>query len=144
MPIQTRKLDSLWNRIDGDGDDADKDAPAADNSTSNDAAAASGADWWDEKRPSLEHTQSFCSNLYVVWDEQGTEDPFIVVSEGPPTLDDLGLPQDDQECDDDARSAVSEPAQMGLFDDSFHTREDMEEQKENKRWLMAWDDLALL
>ncbi|CAB9530032.1 expressed unknown protein [Seminavis robusta] len=136
-----KNFEILWK---GTGVDAPAtDAPTASETpdTTNSASDAIAEAWCNLKEDYDDEmdSKSFGSNLYVVWDQQGKEDPYIVVSEGP-SFDSMGLTSDHHHYHD-TRSVVSEPAHMGMFDDSFHTTDDMDE---NKKWLMAWDDLALL
>ena len=102
-------------------------------------------DWWDVREhegAALKRTQSFVSSLYVIWDEDGEKDPFIYVGEGP--CDELNDSMKDGALNGaGARSVFSEPENMGRLEDSFATSEEASDPTRN-RWLMAWDDLALL
>jgi hypothetical protein len=104
-------------------------------------------DWWnvegeEEEMALQDTTESFCSNVFIIWNEEGEQDPVIVVSEGQsaPHLSNQSSSSTEYH---DARSVASEPANMGMFDDSFHTLDSIGNLV-SKQWLMAWDDLALL
>ena len=90
-------------------------------------------DWWEVgagDTPSLKQTQSFVSKLHQEWDQHG--------GPGDPMFFEL-----DDDDDDGHRSVASEPADIGLGYDNLMVSDDMLDPAKN-RWLMAWDDLALL
>jgi hypothetical protein len=134
----------VWNQ-DSDNGAADPPTAAGERSTATGHTTKTTIDdWWNfegEETDALQDTHSFCSNAFIIWDQDVEQEPVIVRRKDPPAPL-LSSPSRRLGCLD-AWSVASEPAQIGMFEDSFHNEDDMENLVSNQ-WLMAWDDLALV